>query len=101
MRKITLRELPDWPPEPGGAYESSTVFPVAGEAIVIEIFPLSNAMVTFRGEFGKYPHSYHYKASNEKIASQIYAVISTNLGKTVAELADLEIEIDESMNAKR
>jgi hypothetical protein len=100
MRKITLRELHDWPPESAGAYESSTVFPVAGEAVVVEIFPVSNAMVTFLAELGKYPHSYNYKASSEKIATQIYAVISANLGKTVAELADLEIEIDEAMTAK-
>jgi hypothetical protein len=100
MRKITLRELANWPPEPGGAYESGTVFPVAGEAVVVEIFPVRDAMVTFRGEFGKYPHSYHYKASSEKIASQIHAVILANLGKTVAELGDLEIEIDEAMKAK-
>jgi hypothetical protein len=87
MRKITLRELPDWPPEPGGAYESGTVFPVAGEAVVIEIFPVSDAMVTFRGEFGKYPHSYHYKASSEKSPlrsmqsySRIWERRSQNLG---------------------
>ena|ERR1700693_2106381 len=99
MRKITLRELPDWPPEPGGAYESGTVFPVAGEAVVIEVFPAIGDMVTFHGEFGKNPHSYHYTASSETIASRIHAVIFANLGKTVADLGDLEIEIDEIRRA--
>ena len=100
MRKINLRELPNWPPGPGAAHQSGTVFPVAGEAVVVEIFPVSNALVTFRGEFGKYPHSYHHKASSDKIAAQIYSVILANLGRTVAELGHFEIEIDETMKAK-
>jgi hypothetical protein len=95
MKKVKLRELPNWQPQPGGAYDSNTRFPLGGEAVVREVFPVNRAMVTFRGEFERHSHSYHYKASSEKLASRIHVVVATNMGKRVAELGDCEIEIDE------
>jgi hypothetical protein len=95
MKKMRLRDLLDWPPQSGGAYDSRWRFPTAGEAVVNQLFPLQNERVTFRGEFEGHPHSYHYKASTEKIASRIHAIVAANMGKTVAELGEFEIEIDE------
>jgi hypothetical protein len=60
---------------------------------VSEVFPLRERTVTFRGIFEGQSHSYHYKAKNEKIALEIQAVIQKNVGKTVAQLAELEIEV--------
>ena len=95
MRTIRLRELPEWPPQPGGAFDSLWQFPIAGEAVVNELFPLQNRRITFKGEYEGHPHSYHYKASTGKIASRIQAILAANMGKTVAELGECEVEIEE------
>jgi hypothetical protein len=95
MRTIRLRELPEWPPQPGGAFDSSWRFPTAGEAVVDELYPVQNQMVTFRGAFEGHPHSYHYKAATDNLASRIQTVIAANRGKTVAQLGDCEIEVED------
>jgi hypothetical protein len=93
MKKIRVRDLPDWPPQPGGAYESGTRFPVGAEAVINDVFPLNKTTVTFQGQFGGHSHSYHYKAPSEKIANQIHNLVAANIGKTVAELGEFEIEV--------
>lgn len=95
MKTIRLRELPEWPPQPGGAFDSSWRFPTAGEAVVDELYPVLNRMVTFRGQFEGHPHSYHYTAATEKIASRIQAVVAANMGKTVEELGEFELEVED------
>lgn len=87
-----IKDLTGWPPRPGGAQNPGTVFPTAGQAVVSEVFPLREKSVTFRAAFDGQSHSYHYKAENEKIATQILAVIAVNIGKTVAQLGELTIE---------
>ena len=96
MPKIRLRELPYWPPEPGGIYDSQSHFPLGGEAVVTEVFPVLYKTVTFRGIFEGRPHSYLYVASDQRTAQKIYDLIAVNRGKTVSELGELEIEVDES-----
>jgi hypothetical protein len=98
MKMVKLRDLPNWPPPPGGAYDGGTLFPVATEVVINEIFPVIETMVTFRGESAGYPHSFHFRASSEKIASRIQTIISANLGHTVAELGEFEIVIDEGQS---
>jgi hypothetical protein len=93
MTTVRLRELPDWPPAPGGAYDSLTRFPVGGEARVNEVFPVRDKRVTFRGVFEGNPSSYHYVAPSEQTAERIYDAIAANLGKKVGDLGDVEIEV--------
>jgi hypothetical protein len=93
MQKIRVRALPDWPPQPGGALESGTRSPTAGEAVVYDVFPLNGTTVTFRAKLEDHPHSYDVKASSEQIANQIHNVVAANIGKTVAELGEFEIEV--------
>jgi hypothetical protein len=93
MKKVRLRDLPEWPPAPGGAYDSHTRFPIGGEATVNEVFPVRDKAVTFRGTFEGNPSSYHYVAPSEQTAERIHRAIAANLGKTVSELGDLEVEI--------
>jgi hypothetical protein len=93
MKKLTLKELPDWPPLPGGAYDGSTQFPLAGEAVIDQVNPVTDSWVTFRGQFKGHPHSYHYQASSEEIANQIHEVVAANIGKTIVELGEFEIEV--------
>jgi hypothetical protein len=56
---------------------------------------MQNRIVTFRGAFEGHPNSYHYKATTTEIATRLEAVIAANLGKTVAELGDCEIEVED------
>ena len=93
MTKFKLNKLRDWPPQPGGAYKSGTRFPTVGEAVVDDVFPLDGVTVTFRAQLDDQPHSYHYKAPSEKIANQIHNIVAANIGKTVAELGDFEVEV--------
>ncbi len=92
MKKIMLRELPDWPPFPGGATDG-TPFSNADTVVINQLFPVMDSSVTFRGEGDDKPHSYHYKAPNEKAATEIHRVIAEHLGRTVGELAHFTIEV--------
>jgi hypothetical protein len=69
---------------------------MGGEGRVDEIFAVSNRQVTFHGQFRGQSHSYHYFAPSARIAESVHAAIAGNLGKSVFELGDLEIEIEEA-----
>ena len=99
MKKIPLRELRGWPPEPGGAYDSYSHFPSSDEAVVAAIFPVVEDQVIFTCEFERRRHSYHYFAPTEKIATQVHDVVSKNLGKILSELGDFYIEIEAAKTA--
>jgi len=94
MKKLRLRELENWPPEPGGAYDAYTRFPVGGEGRVDEIFPVLESAVTMQGDFMGRPHSYHYHAPSDEVADRVHKIVAQNLGKTVRELGELEIEVE-------
>jgi hypothetical protein len=101
MKKVPLRELRGWPPEPGGTYHSYSHFPRSDEAVVAAIFPVVEGQVIFTCEFERRRHSYHYYAPTEKIAMQVHDVVSRNLGKILSELGDFEIEIDAAKSANQ
>jgi hypothetical protein len=94
LRTIRVRELPEWPPQSGGAYGPATIFPTAGEAIISEVFPVRDGWVTFHGDYLGHVHSYHYKAETEKIADELYDVVVKNIGSPVFSLGEQEIEIE-------
>jgi hypothetical protein len=60
MKKIPLRDLRGWPPDPGGAYSSYSKFPRSDEAVIAAAFPLVEDQVIFTCEFERRRHSYHY-----------------------------------------
>lgn len=99
MKKIPLRELRGWPPDPGSTYGSYSKFPSSFEAAIAAIFPLVEDQVIFTCEFERRRHSYHYFAPTEKIAVQVHEILSKNLGKKLSELRDFEIEIEAAKNA--
>jgi hypothetical protein len=90
MKKMKVRELPNWPPESGGAFRSGSVFPVAGEAIISGFVPLQDRSVTFKACFGEDVHS----AQTEKIAEQLQTLIQKSMGKPVAGLGESDIEVE-------
>jgi hypothetical protein len=62
---------------------------------IFRFHEMQNRIVTFRGAFEGHPNSYHYKATTTEIATRLEAVIAANLGKTVAELGDCGIEVED------
>lgn len=94
MRRIPVRELDNWPPTTGGAHGSGSVFPQGGEGRVDNVLPVDGNQVIFSGEFGGHMSTYHFFAADKKIAQKVRALIAENLSRTVAELGDLEIEVE-------
>jgi hypothetical protein len=90
---MRVRELPNWPPEPGGAYRPGSIFPSSGEAIIAEVVPLQGCAVTFRATHGQDSHSYHYQAETKEIAEQLQRLMEGNVGRAIATLGEFEIEI--------
>jgi hypothetical protein len=99
MKKILLRDLRGWPPEPGGAYDSYSTFPDSDEAVIAAVFPLVEDQVIFTCEYERRRHSYHYFAPNEKIAKQVHEIVSKNAGKKLSDIRDFEIEIEAAKGA--
>jgi hypothetical protein len=94
MKNIEIRYLEGWPPTEGGAHARGSFFPQSGEGPVDKIERLNGKEVIFSGEFSGHRVTYHFFAADEKIAERVHAVISSSLGKTVAELSALEIEVE-------
>jgi hypothetical protein len=99
MKKIPLRDLRGWPPDPGGAYDSYSKFPNSDEATIAAVFPLVEDQVIFTCEFERRRHSYRYFAPTETIATQVHEILTKNLGKKLSDLRDFEIEIDAAKGA--
>lgn len=96
MKIRKTRAFPGWPPEASGPFDKGRRFPLGDEAVVRTVFPVSAATVKFTAMFEGHPHLYEFKASSARIASQIHSIVSTNIGKTVADLGDFDIELDEA-----
>ena len=99
MKRIPLKELRGWPPDPGGAYDSYSTFPNSDEAVIAAVFPVVEDQVIFTCEYERRRHSYHYFAPNEKIATQVHEIVSKNIGKKLSEIRNFEIEIEAAKSA--
>jgi hypothetical protein len=96
MKKIRVRDLGNWPPDPGGPNPGGRYkVPASGQARASKVVPRQKDLwVTFVGTYEAFEHTYDYEASSEKIAVKLRQLIGENLGKSVFEIGDLEIEID-------
>jgi hypothetical protein len=95
MKKVKLRDLPNWPPDPGGPYQSSYRSPTSEQAILRTVEPKrAEGLVTLVGEFEGHNHTYDYRASNERLAEAIRGVVGQNLGTSVFGLGELEVDVE-------
>jgi hypothetical protein len=95
MKKIKIRELPNWPPDPGGPILSSYRIPTSEQAKLTRVMPKQvDGRVTFVGEFEGHDHTYDYAASSEQLAEAIREALRNNLGTSVFGLGDLEVELE-------
>jgi hypothetical protein len=90
---VKIGALPNWPPEPGGAFNVAYKSPSSGQAAINEIVTVQDRWVTFTGSFEGKEFTYDYKAATVKIATALAQILRMNVGTTVMRLGESEIEI--------
>jgi hypothetical protein len=95
MKRIKIRELPNWPPDSKGPTGGSYRLPTNEQAKLTRVEPKRvEGRVTFVSEFERHDHIFDYKASSEKLAEAIRDVLRNNLGTSIYGLGDLEVELE-------
>jgi hypothetical protein len=92
-KKIRVRELDYWPPDPGGPGGNYKV-PASGEAILSRVVTRKVEHLVFVATFEGREHSYDFDAPTEDVAKQLRQAFEKNIGKTVFDLGDLQIEVE-------
>lgn len=86
-----------WPPEPGGAFQRGTDFPLSGQDVLKQVFyyaPVSHAKANvslktfYKGAF----HSRDLLIDDVEFARRLAERLKHALGKTVSELGEIEID---------
>lgn len=94
--QIRVRELQDWPPRPGGAFvPRGFKDPASGEATLSRIVSREGELLTFVGKFEGRDYTYDFTAPNENVATQLEEAFGKHLGKSVFDLGDIQVEIEE------
>jgi hypothetical protein len=95
MKRLRVRDLPNWPPEPGGPNPGGRYkIPNSEQALMTALSPRQRPQwVTFTSSFDDLQHTHDFEASNEELAEQLRRLIANNVGKSVFAIGDLEIEI--------
>jgi hypothetical protein len=88
---MKIRDLPNWPPKPGGALNASNKTPASDQAILNQLVRVQDNSVTFTATFEGKDFTYDYEVPNSKLAKDLAEVLSRNIGKTVVQLGDAEV----------
>jgi len=88
---MKIRDLPHWPPDPGGAFNASHKSPASDQAVLKQLVRVQDNSVTFTATFEGKEFSYDYEAPNSKLAKDLAEVLARNIGKTVMQLGDADI----------
>jgi hypothetical protein len=96
MKKIRIRELPNWPPGIAGTLQlPSGAFAVPEDKktrLKMVQSKTTDGDVTFLGEFEGQDFTYEYVASSEELAEAMRATLRGNVGASVSQLGELELE---------
>jgi hypothetical protein len=88
---MKIKDLPHWPPEPGGAFKASYKSPASDQAVLKELVRVQDNSVTFTASFEGKEFTYDYEAPNSKLAKDLAEIVARSVGKTVMQLGDAEI----------
>ena len=88
---MKIRDLPNWPPEPGGAFNASHKTPASDQAILKQLIRVQDNSVTFTATLEDKEFTYDYEVPNSKLAKDLAEVLARNIGKTVMQLGDAEV----------
>jgi hypothetical protein len=78
---MKIRDLPGWPPEPGGAFKASHKSPASGEGLLTELIRVHNTSTTFTASLEGKEFHYDYEAPNSKLAQELAEVLARSIGK--------------------
>jgi hypothetical protein len=94
MKNKRLRQFPGWPPDAGEAFGKTYTSPTSEQAIVKEVMPSHDNLVSFKADFEGRTLGYDYPAANSREAEAIKKAISEHLGVSIFDLGDLMIEAE-------
>jgi hypothetical protein len=88
---MKIRDLPNWPPHPGGPFKASSNSPASDQAILKELIRVQDNSVTFTATVEGNQFTYDYEVADSKLAKGLAEVLERNIGITVVQLGDAEI----------
>ena len=68
---MKIKDLPNWPPQPGGAFNASYKSPTSDQAILKELVRVRDNSVTFTATCGGKQLTYDYEVANSKVAKHL------------------------------
>jgi hypothetical protein len=89
---MKIKDLPHWPPKPGGAFNVSYKLPTSDQAVLKELVRVQDTSVTFTASFEGKEFTYDYGVVNSKLAKNLAEVLARNIGKTVMQLGAVEVD---------
>jgi hypothetical protein len=89
---MKIKDLPNWPPEPGGAFNASYKSPTSDQAVLKELVRVQDTNVIFTAHFEGKEFTYHYDLPNSKLAQNFADTVARNIGKTVTHLGAVEVD---------
>jgi hypothetical protein len=91
-RRMKMEDLLNWPPEPGGAFHASYKSPTSDQAVLKELVGVQDNSVTITATFEGKQFTYDYELANSRLAKTLAEVLARNIGKTVMQLGDVEVD---------
>ena len=88
---MKIRDLPNWPPEPGEAFNASHKTPASDQAILKQLIRVQDNSVTFTATLEDKEFTYDYEVPNSKLAKDLAEVLARNIGRTLTQLGDAEV----------
>lgn len=93
MKKIrTHSNVVDWPPVPGGLDQNLKSPFGYNEGGIEQLFPTHGTVVRFTASYRGNFFTYDLATKDILFARKVAKLFSRNLGKTISELGDLEID---------
>ena len=89
---MRVLDIPDWPPQPGGAFSPAYRSPSSEQAIVKRIEGTNRAVVTFVCGFDGNEHSYDFDARSVELAGKVAKLLQSNIGKSLMQIGFLTLE---------
>ena len=80
---MKIKDLRNWPPDPGGAFNASYKSPTSDQALLKELVRVRDNSVTFTATFEGKQFTYDYEVGNSRLAKTFAEVLERNIGKTV------------------
>jgi hypothetical protein len=86
-----------WPPQPGGAFAKDFEVPLAGEDILQDVFyyaPVADAAadIALKTNFKGQLLTRDLLLSDSRFAEQLVVRLKQNIGKTIADIAEIPLE---------